>query len=203
MRFLLISLCFFVVSCGSYPEKQNFLTENSTSQEIENLYFSDPSIDYVYKASIDVYDRNFSGLLIIKKLTDKEHRVAFTTEMGNKMFDFSFTEDNFQVNFILDELNKKMLINILKKDFKVLILENPLISNSYSKENNQVFETLIYNKKHYYFTENNQLNQVIKTKNGKEKVQFLFSEINNHLANQIEIKHQNIKLKIKLKSITQ
>ncbi|MCX7548908.1 hypothetical protein OS188_13200 [Xanthomarina sp. F1114] len=203
MRFLLISFCFFLVSCGSYPKKKNFQAENSTSKEIENPYLSDSRIDYVYKASIDVYDRNFSGLLIIKKIADKEHRVAFTTEMGNKMFDFTFNENDFRVNFILDELNKKMLINILKKDFKVLITENPIISNSYSHNEIDIYEAAIYNKKHYYFFENYKLTKIINAKNGKENVQFLFLKINNHLANQIEIKHSNIKLTINLKSITQ
>lgn len=203
MRFLLISLCFLVISCGSYPKKQNFQIDNSSPKNIENSYFSDASKDYVYKASIDVYNRNFSGLLIIKKITNKEHRVAFTTEMGNKLFDFTFSENDFQVNFILDELNKKILINILKKDFKVLITENILISNSFSEANNRIFETAFYGKKHYYYFNENQLFQVIQTKNRKEKVQFLFLEINKHLANQIDIKHSNLKLEIKLKSITQ
>ena len=203
MRYLLISICILFVSCGSYSIKQNFQFDNSVSKKIENPYFSDETKDYVYKASIDVYDNSFGGLLIIKKITEKEHRVAFTTEMGNKMFDFTFTEDEFKVNFILEKLDKKMLINILKKDFKVLITENLSVSNSYSENNNRIFETSIYNKKHYYYFNKNQLTQVIKAKNGKEKVTFLFKDINNNMAEKISIKHNNIKLEIKLKSITQ
>jgi len=203
MRYLLLSICVLLVSCGSYPKKQNFQLDNSVSKKIENPYFSDKTKDYVYKASIDVYDNSFGGLLIIKKIADNKHRVAFTTEMGNKMFDFTFNEDEFKVNFILDELNKKMLINILKKDFKVLITENLHVSNSYSENNNRIFETSIFNKKHYYYFNKNQLTQVIKTKNAKEKVIFLFTDINNNIAEQISIKHNNIKLEIKLKSITQ
>ncbi len=201
MRYLLISFCVLLVSCGSYSKKQNFQLDNSASKKFENPYFSDETKDYVYKATIDVYDNSFGGLLIIKKITDKEHRIAFTTEMGNKMFDFTFTEDEFKVNFILDELDKKMLINILKKDFKVLITENLSVSNLYSENNNRIFETLIYNKNHYYYFNRNQLTQVIKAKNGKEKVAFLFTDINNNIANKISIKHNNIKLEIKLKSI--
>lgn len=203
MRFLLISICALIISCGSYPKKQNFNMDHSIPKIIENPYFSDTSIDYVYKASIDVYNRHYGGLLIIKKIAENQHRLAFTTEMGNKLFDFTFTKNNFQVNFILDQLDKKILINILKKDFKVLVTENPTVLNSYSNKVIHIFETAIYNKKHYYFTHNKQLNQVVKTKNGKEKVLFLFSEIDNHLAHQIEIKHHNMKLDIKLRSITQ
>ena len=86
MRFLIISICFLIVSCGTYPKKQKFQLDNSTIKNIENPYFSDVGIDYVYKASIDVYKRHFGGLLIIKKIGEQQHRVAFTTEMGNKLF---------------------------------------------------------------------------------------------------------------------
>jgi hypothetical protein len=192
-----------MLSCGSYPKKQNFQLDNSISKNIENPYFSDASIDYIYKASIDVYDKHFGGLLIIKKIKNNTHRVAFTTEMGNKLFDFTFTEDNFKVNFILEELNKKILINMLKKDFKVLVTENLIVTNRFIETKNDIFETIIYNKKHYYYFNKKQLTQVIRTKNGKENIQFLFTEINDNFADQIEIKHHNIKLEIKLKSITQ
>src|SRR5690606_23139203 len=112
------------------------------------------------------------------------------------------TEDDFKVNFILDELNKKILINILKKDFKVLITETIDVLNSFSESNSSIYETFIYHKTYYYF-DNNHLAKVIRVKNGKENVQFLFSKINNHIAEQIEIKHRNINLEIKLKSISQ
>ena len=203
MRFLLISICFIFVSCGSFSKKQNFQLDHSATKIIENPYFSDQAKDYVYKASIDVYDNSFGGLLIIKKMSEQEHRIAFTTEMGNKLFDFSFFKDNFKVNFILDELNKKILINILKKDFNVLITENLSVLNVFTEDNNRIFETSINENKYYYYFSGSQLNQVIKTKNGKENVRFLFSKINNHLAKDIEITHNNIKLQIKLKSITQ
>ncbi|MEO8933738.1 MAG: hypothetical protein ABI295_05475 [Xanthomarina sp.] len=203
MRFLIISICILVVSCGSYPKKQNFQLDNSTIKNIENSYFSDVGIDYVYKASIAVYKRHFGGLLIIKKISENQHRVAFTTEMGNKLFDFTFTENDFKVNFILEELDKKMLINILEKDFKVLVTESLIASNSFSYSNNQILETEIHNKKHYYYLDNDELIKVVHVKNGKEKVLFLFSEIKNHLAQQIKIQHRDIKLEINLKSITQ
>jgi hypothetical protein len=192
-----------MLSCGSYPKKQNFQLDNSTSKSMKNPYFSDTNIDYVYKASINVYDKHFGGLLIIKKISENNHRVAFTTEMGNKLFDFMFTENDFKVNFILDELNKKMLINILKKDFKVLVNENLDVLNSFSETKNLIYETSIFEKKHYYYFKENQLTQVIRIKNGKENVQFLFTEINDNFADQIKINHLNIKLEIKLKSITQ
>lgn len=201
MRYLLISFCLCLVGCGSYSKKQDF--QETTHQEItlKNPYFSDETIDYVYKAQIDIYDRNFGGLLIIKKIEKDNHRVAFTTEMGTKLFDFSFIEDDFKVNYIIDDFDKALLINILKQDFQTLIKEKLEIKKSFSSNNQEVFETSLYNKRHFYFIENESLVTIIRTKGPKEKVRFQFSNISDSIAKKIDIIHYNIKLKINLKSI--
>jgi hypothetical protein len=63
-----------------------------------------------------------------------------------------------------------------------------------------VYETVILNKKHFYF-KTQQLNKIIRVANGKEKVVFLFSEIKDTIAHQINVRHSNIKLNINLKLI--
>jgi len=201
MRYLLISFCCFFVACGSFPNKQQFQIENTSKTTIHNPYFSDEAKDYIYKATIDVYKKSFGGIFIVKKIGNQHHRIVFTTELGNKIFDFSFIKDEFKVNFILDEMNKSILINILKKDFKVLIYEVLNVHKAYSFDSSKIYETEINNKKHFYFTANNQLNKIIRVGNGKEKVVFLFSEMNDFVTNNIEISHFNVKLNIKLKSI--
>ena len=123
MRFLTISLLLFYVGCASYPKKQGLVTTSFTEQTLTNLYFSDASKDYIYKANISVYDKDFGGLLILKKVDNNEYRVAFTTEMGNKLFDFSFIDTDFKINYVLDDLDNKFLIQVLKTDFKALISE--------------------------------------------------------------------------------
>lgn len=200
MRYLIISILLLVVSCATYPKKHQ-LTEQTTSKEIiVNPYFSDASQDYVYKASIAIYDNNFGGLLIIKKIEDRNHRVVFTTEMGKKLFDFTITEADFKVNYILDELNKKLLINLLKTDFKALVQEQNSISKSFIKGNFQIYQTEISDKKHFYYV-SEQLDQIVRTGYQKDKVHFLFSDISNTIAKNISIVHSNIKLTITLKSI--
>ena len=124
MRFLTISLLYVIVGCASYPKKQAFTTTDISKYALSNPYFSDQSKDYIYKASISVQGNDFSGLLIVKKIQDSNHRIAFTTEMGNKLFDFSFIENEFHINYIIDDLNRKFLINVLKADFKALTKEH-------------------------------------------------------------------------------
>ncbi|SFN49890.1 hypothetical protein SAMN04487989_101842 [Bizionia echini] len=200
MRYLLISCCFLMVSCGSYSKKHQLTEREISNKFITNPYFSDTSQDFVYKANIQVYDNNFGGLLIIKKIEDGNHRVVFTTEMGAKLFDFSITETNFKVNYILDDLNKKLLINLLKTDFKALVQERNLVSRRYIKDSFDIYKTTILGKSHFYYV-SDQLDQIIRTGHRKEKVHFLFTDINNNIANHIIIKHHNINLQIALKSI--
>jgi len=201
MRYFLISICLFLVGCTSYPKKLGFKEIETINEVVGNPYFSDVSKDYVYKAKIDVYDKTFGGIFIVKKIAEANHRVVFTTEMGSKIFDFTFYNNDFKVNYILAEMDKKILINILEKDFRVLVRENGTILNISVKESTTLFETEIVKKKYFYAFKNDQLNSISRVKMGKEKVQFIFSDINAITAKNIQILHHNIKLTIKLKSI--
>lgn len=202
MRYLLSSilvvLCF---SCASYPKKNGFTVIDSQKDTITNPYFSNTAKDYVYKANIEVFGNSFSGLLIIKKLGIEHHRIAFTTEMGNKIFDFTFLRKDFKVNHILKKMDKKILINVLKNDFKVLVKEMPVVEKVFQKDSQSIYKTRISNKNYYYYLSTKKLDKVVRTSKGNEKVVFKFSEINDNIANEIEILHQNISLKIFLKAL--
>lgn len=198
IRFLAISTVFLLFSCGSYPKKQGYVLQETTVNTIQNPYFSDTKIDYIYKAKISVFENTFGGILILKKIGEANHRIVFTTEMGNTLFDFSFIGDNFKVNRIIDDFNKKLLITILKNDFRILINENNQVLNTYSIDENPIFETELQNKKLYFFKTNGSLDKIVRASH-KEKVIFQFSEINSGIAKNIEILHKNIDLNIHLK----
>lgn len=164
-----------------------------------NSYFSDLEKDYVYKADIKVFKKSFSGIFIVKKLGDNNHRVVFTTEMGNKLFDFSILKDDFKVNFILEEMNKKVFINILQKDFQTLLRENVLVDNSYSSKDNEIYESTFNDLRHYYFYASSSLEKIVRVKKSKKKTEFLFSKINGDIAESVQINHFDVKLEIHLK----
>jgi len=201
MRYLLISLLFLLAGCASYQQRNNFEKQEVSDKAIINPYFSDVTKDYVYKANIAFYDKSFGGLFIVKKIEENHHRIVFTTEMGAKIFDFSFHKDEFKVNYVLDEMNKKILLNILEKDFRVLVRENEKVISKSIKEKSELFETEIVNKRYYYLFNEGVLNRITRANNGKEKVVFLFSKISDATAKNIQILHKNIKLTINLKSI--
>ncbi|OBQ54695.1 hypothetical protein JJL45_14885 [Tamlana sp. s12] len=198
-RFLIISLICILSACASYSKKQGFTVINS-EDSIINPFFSNLDKDYVYKAQIEVYDKVFGGLFIVKKTGSGSHRIVFTTEMGNKIFDFSFEKEVFKVNYILNDLDKKILINFLKKDFKVLVTEDIRSMKAYHSAEDKVHQTIIDNQDYYYFIGEN-LHKIVKVNHGKEKIVFEFSKIEDHVSKHILIEHLNIEFKMTLKSI--
>ena len=206
IRFLVISLSlvFSLTSCslktteGLRPIDLNEVAK--LNKVVENLYFSNPEIDYVYKAKIKVYNKNFGGILIVKKTGPENHRVVFTTEFGSKLLDFQFDGDKFTKNFVVKDLDKKFIINILRDDFELLITEKSDILETFSSEVHNVLKTQSEERFNYYFfeKETRKLQKIINTTKRKEKVEVNFTSTEKEIADIISIKHNNFKLTIDL-----
>jgi hypothetical protein len=201
IRFLAISLLAMVVltSC-SLKTTEGLRQVPFTKIEVENPYFSNAEIDYVYKAKIEVYGKNFGGILIIKKIAAESHRVVFTTEFGSKLFDFQFEDDTFTKNFVIEDLDKKFIINILKDDFKLLVNEKAKILEVYESENQRIYKTHNDERFNFYFINagTGQLQKIVNTSKTKEKMEIDFMSSDGKIADTIAIKHSNIKLTIDL-----
>jgi MinD-like ATPase involved in chromosome partitioning or flagellar assembly len=177
------------------------MKQTPTAEFIYNPYFNNQTIDYIYKAKIKLAKNNFGGLLIIKKIKEKQHRVVFTTEFGNKIFDFEFLNNDFKVHFILDKLNKKIVVNALKKDFQLLVKEQNKVINQFSDNVNVIYQSELNKKDNYYFHENKQLRKIVMASKKKEKVSIYFDEITNKIAKSVIIKHHNFNMTLSLKYI--
>ena len=198
MRFLLLSLCFLLIGCGSYTKSLELDPIPTTEKSVMNPYFSDASKDYVYKVSIDFRAHSFSGILVVKKIAHQQHRIVFTTEMGNKLMDFTLGEHDFEVHHIVDVLDRKLFISMLKRDFKTLVTQQIPVSRTFGDHSEKVYETDLFNKTHYYFFNQRQLSKIVSTSGAKEKSSFHFSEVSNNTAGKIQILHENFQLTINL-----
>jgi len=197
---LILSLA---VSCKTY--KLTDAQPVSTSEKtVENLYFSSGE-DYVYKCQMDIYKNHVSGILIIKKLNETTHRVALTSDFGNKLIDFEVSDNNFKLNYVLPDLDKKIVINFLKNDFQQLLKRQYPVSESFENDNAKIFLSKIENKNYYLFfnKENGLLKQIIYTKNNKEKIDFTFDAKKPIFADSLNLQHKDFKINIKLFQITE
>ncbi|MEO8235349.1 MAG: hypothetical protein ABI549_08045 [Flavobacterium sp.] len=196
----LISLLFLVTSCATNKLEKELKSVTLETTVYNAPYFANPEIDYAYKANISVYGNDMSGIFIAKKINATTHRVVFTTEFGNKLLDFEISETDFKVNSIVDELNRKILINTLKADFRLLLKNQFLIKEQLEDIENKVYKSEDRNKFNYLFISktNGKLFKILHSTKRKEQINIAFTSENNTFAENIIIQHYNIKLRIEL-----
>ncbi|MCX8522919.1 hypothetical protein OF897_03155 [Chryseobacterium formosus] len=207
-RFLLLSFLYSLiilsfVSCKTYHLIDATPISN-TEKTVENLYFSSKE-DYVYKCQMDIYKNHISGILIIKKINETTHRVVMTSDFGNKLIDFEISENDFKLNYVLPDLDKKIVINFLKNDFQKLLKQKYAVNESFENDSTKIFYSKT-DKDGYYLSfnkENSLLKQIVYTKNNKEKIDFTFEAKKPTFAETIEIQHKDFKINIKLFQITE
>jgi len=201
MRFLTTSLLFLLLLSGcaistvkGFPETETQITTFS------NPYFSNPTTDYVYKAKINAFKNVFGGILIIKKIKKNNHRVVFTTNFGNTIFDFELDNNQIITHFVLKELDRKIIINTLQRDFKTLIQEHHPVLKNYDSGENFIYQSKSKKRfNHFEVSKKTKtLNKIIHSSRSKEKVIITFSKKENYLAGHIIIDHKNAPIKIEL-----
>jgi hypothetical protein len=109
-----------VMGCSSaYRQLQPATNDTSLLQKFRPVFST-----ALYRTSVDVMGRHLSGLLLIKRMPDSSLRMVFSNEVGFKFFDFEFSKDGaFRVFSIIRQMNKKAVINTLRKDFELLLME--------------------------------------------------------------------------------
>jgi hypothetical protein len=199
--FLLINFFLVLVlsSCASNVVK-GYTPVPLEKKTVEIPYFSNSKMDFVYKANISVYGNELTGIFIAKKINETTHRVVFTTEFGNKLLDFEISENDFKVNSIAEELNRKILINTLKADFRLLLRKNYLIETQFENANDKIYQSKEGNKYNFLFVlkANEKQYKIVHSSRTKEKISISFDSENNIFAERVIIQHKNIKLKIEL-----
>lgn len=204
LRFLTLNLLFFgLVSCA-LPLSKTLQPKALEDYRIHNPYFSDSEIDYIYKARIEAFNRNYGGILIVKKIEPEHHRVVMTTEFGGKLFDFEFKKGAFIQNSILEVLDKKMVVNVLKRDFELLVSEEAKAIAQFDTDNYRVWQTEKEKRRtnfYFYSDTTERLERIKNTTKTKEKIEIDFYTQQGTIADSVIIRHKNIPILIDLKKI--
>jgi hypothetical protein len=187
------------LSC-SLPTTKGFLEQNVNNKEVYNDYFSNRNIDYIYKAKLIILGNRFGGILIIKRIDKEQYRIVFTTEFGNKIFDLDYNEDKINVKYIVDELNKKRIINILQHDFQLLIKQNILAEKEFISKTHVIYRSKLSKSTNYYIylQSNNELKKIVRASKTKEKFTVEYEKIEDQIAKKISLIHHDFDMRIDL-----
>ncbi|MDY6801979.1 MAG: hypothetical protein SVU94_12265 [Bacteroidota bacterium] len=199
-------IIFLLFGCSN-PYKNLTETEFS-AKNITEIPYSLPQSEktLIYKTSIDFYQRNITGLLIIKKTEEQNYRIALTTQFGLKIFDFALKEGNLEVVYCIEYLNKKSIISTFEDDFKLLLMQNKFEQIYTFQKDEQKYRGWVFQsgKMNYYYlmnSEKRQIEKIEQRKRNTKKISVDLYDYNNNLPLNIQLEHHNIKLKMNLKRI--
>lgn len=75
-----------------------------------------------YKTSIDILNKHFTGLIVLKQTDRETKHLVFVTELGMRMFDFEMKGDSMKPVFVFEALNKPKLVSALVRNFTSILL---------------------------------------------------------------------------------
>ncbi|HLV43249.1 MAG TPA: hypothetical protein VKY37_13290 [Brumimicrobium sp.] len=135
--FLVINaFVFSLSSCKHYVVKGKVI--ETGDEKFTVPYFNTSQKEYFYNADIKVFGNSIKGILVVKKLEGKRKRLALLSEFGNTLFDFEMVDDNVNVIYIMEDLNKKVIVKKLKKYFQLLVNSEFKVEKRYDLEEGEI-----------------------------------------------------------------
>lgn len=203
MRYLLLSSFFLVVAgCTSaYKHLEHIEGSSSCLQKFKPQFST-----ALYTTQANIVGNYISGLLLIKTMPDSSTRLVFSSEMGLSIFDFEFSpRGEFKVHHIINKMNRKAVIQTLKGDFE-LVLMNQLNSEGAQilRQDQRIYYSFPKKKgSNYYITDLNCETLIGMEKASKRKavVKAVMINYENGIPDSIGISHTNFHFTIGLKRL--
>ena len=156
----------------------------------------------VYKTHIQYKEKDMSGLLLIRQGQDSTFRIAFVTEVGMKIFEFKFyprKKHNFEMISILSWLDRKIIINTLRRDFESLFMTFAAYTKARQKDNTLVY---CHEGKRIYSLENGRITTMLRKHLGLKKEEISITNTDDKpVPVRIGIQHLGAELSIKMELI--
>ncbi len=202
MRILILSSILVLFGCSSK-------TSNSISHAKVNntcLINSKATFESVlFNTQVNVINHHLSGLLLMKRIQNDTIRVVFTNELGIKYFDFEFTQNNFRVIDCIRKLKKKIIIEQLKKNFNLILMNHNNISEYQLVKTDSTRQYRLDGKKEqtYYITDTtcSKVLRIETANEEKKKIVIYLNGEKNGIADNIFIHYQTFRFDINLKQI--
>jgi hypothetical protein len=206
LKNLFLSSCVAALLVSCAPTSGYKLTGSGVITESQVRPIVNKNNSLLYKARIKLFNKRYSGLILLKQTDATTQHLTFVTEIGMKMFDFEIRDNTFKLIYVFEPLNKPKIIKLLESDMKLVLLQHLLNKEAklYEKKNHKIYK--IKDGYTYYYKLNPGTNTV---KNSivkgalfkKEKVDYLY---NGSLdAQNIKLKHKGlVRLKIELNKLT-
>jgi hypothetical protein len=161
---------------------------------------------FLFTTRIELMKNHYSGITVIRSDSAGNYRVALITEIGLKLLDMSLAPDGGapQVNYVMDALNRKMLINTLSSDLNLMLKGGHAGMKPRVKGlNREGLQVICYRnrsgKQRYYLNPENRLPARAMGSGGLgKKVTALYYGLPGQPVDSVKLDHSGFRLKIDL-----
>lgn len=200
---LSVSLFFILNACSlrhhsGYKETDSFELK-------ENDFIANHFQKVLFKTQIQALGNQASGLLFIKLMQKDDYRFVFLTQLGMKIFDVEWDNNQFKVHYLISYLDKKAVRKIIENDLKLLI-RTPLLEQKtnyfLSKDKKQyLLREKVSGEFYYYAYQDHKI--ILKEKSNTlfEKTQIQYFYNGGNRPREIKINHSGINIKWQLEPI--
>lgn len=143
--FLSISLFAFLLSSCSHYKLQGAIVKEDKTYTVP--YFTELGGEHIFNARIEAFGNDIGGMCVVKTLGNNHQRVALLSDFGNTLMDFEFKNQEILVHYVMEDLNKKIIINQLKKYFQLLLNSEYLVSKSVEVEGGSIYQSKLKGKR--------------------------------------------------------
>ncbi len=206
LALLILAFSFYFSSCAPKAYQQLARAEGNAAC----VYQFQPRFKRVlYRASVDVTGNHLSGVLLIKQMPDSATRILFTNDAGFTFFDFEFSRSGtFIVHSIVENMNKGAVKQTLKKDFQLILFNQPAgVLKPYRFKNQkegEIYFAWHEGKDYYYYVTNTACTRLLRMERGsssKKVVEAFSGDVKDGVPDSIKIHHTNFNFDINLKRI--
>jgi len=203
MKYLLLnSVLIISLGCASsYCDLKPIPADQSCIQKFKPSFKAN-----WYSTTVDVVGKHISGLLLFKVMPDSSTRIVFTNEVGVSFFDFEFgNAGQFKVHQVIQQLDKKPVINLLRKDFELIMMR--ALTNGHLKSymrNDELFYALPGKKETDYFITDKDcasLLRIEKASKRKKKTEVFMHRVQGQAPDSVFLKHFTFNMQITLKKL--
>ncbi len=205
---LFISLLFFSSACAIRHYGLSGPINMNPARTVFQGYVFSPAIQSVlYKAQVDLYGKYFSGLILVKWVSDSSVHLVMTTETGISLFDLELLPDTMLVHACMEKMNNPAVLRTIEMDFRLLLMKNmqnqsPVILEDQDGKHT-VYRYLTGKRYRYYFIENKTgyLDRIEEASPWFKKVTVTLTSWKEEMASEVTMTHHNARLRIKLRML--
>lgn len=199
---LILIVCSFTACKSAYSSLKSADTSRSCALEWKPLIRETVK----YSTQVKALNNEFSGILLFKPMADSSLRIVFTNQFGIKFFDFEFAQNgDFIKHFILPQMDKEAVVNLLRKDFEMLLMKYDPSQAKVLTDGAQTFTTFALKKGKVYYVTTPDCSNLVRIENGSKRkpvIQIFVSGEQKEMPESFQIEHKKVAFTIHSKRIS-